>query len=101
MPTELKDVQKLASYIASLSRFICRLGKKTLPYRLLKKTKVFLWTDEVKGALEAIKQFLATNPTLTTPRDSEPVLLYISATNQVASVVLVVEREEEGHTHKV
>jgi hypothetical protein len=31
----------------------------------------------------------------------EPLLLYIAATTQVVSVVLVVEREEQGHTLKV
>ena len=33
--------------------------------------------------------------------DGEPLLLYITATTQVVSASLVVEREEEGHTLKV
>ena len=33
--------------------------------------------------------------------DGEPLLLYIVVTTQVASVALVVEWEEEGHTLKV
>jgi hypothetical protein len=32
------------------------------------------------------------------PRDGEPLYLYITATTQVVSVVIVVERAEEGHT---
>ena len=36
--TALKDVQKLTGYMATLSRFISRLGERTIPfYKLLKK----------------------------------------------------------------
>jgi hypothetical protein len=42
-PTELKGVQKFASCLASLSRFICRLGEKAMPmYQLMKKTDHFI-----------------------------------------------------------
>ena len=35
------------------------------------------------------------------PREKEPLLLYIAATPQVVSLVLVVERDEEGKIHGV
>jgi hypothetical protein len=42
-PKNLKDVQKLAGYVAAMSRFISRLGEKALPlYRLLKKSDNFV-----------------------------------------------------------
>jgi ribonuclease HI len=41
---------------------------------------------------------LAYAPTLTPPRDGEPLYLYVAATAQVVSAVIVVERTEEGHT---
>ena len=41
------------------------------------------------------------DPILVLPTDGEPLLLYISATTQVVSAALVVEREEEGHALKV
>ena len=41
---------------------------------------------------------LATAPVLASPLEREPMLLYIAATNRVVSVVVVVEREEEGKT---
>ena len=47
--------------------------------------------------LEEIKALLATNPVLTAPNMGEPMLLYIAATNQVVSAVLVVEREVDGY----
>jgi hypothetical protein len=43
----------------------------------------------------------STSPVLVTPREKEPMLLYIAATNQVVSSVLVVERAEEGKEHGV
>ena len=49
------------------------------------------------AGLEEIKALLASNPILAAPNVSEPVLLYISATHQVVRVVLVVEREQDGH----
>jgi hypothetical protein len=35
------------------------------------------------------------------PKEREPLLLYIAATHQVVSTVLVVERSEEGKAHRV
>jgi hypothetical protein len=41
-PTELKDVQKFAGCLASLSRFVSRLEEKAMPlYQLMKKTRPF------------------------------------------------------------
>jgi hypothetical protein len=36
-------------------------------------------------------------PILTPPRDGEPLYLYVAATTQVVSAVIVVERTEKGH----
>ena len=84
--------------MAALSRFISRLGEKALPlYRLLRRTDHFEWTDAAMAGLEEIKALLASNPILAAPNIGEPMLLYISATHQVVSAVLVVEREEDGH----
>ena len=39
VPTRLLDVQKFTGCLASISRFISRLGEKALPlYQLMKKT---------------------------------------------------------------
>ena len=98
IPIDLKQVQKLAGCVAALSRFISKLGEKALPlYKLLRRTYNFKWTNAATAGLEEIKTLLANNPILVTPGVGEPMLLYISATNQVVSDVLVVERGEEGH----
>jgi hypothetical protein len=44
---------------------------------------------------------LSTPPVLVTPKEKEPLLLYIAATHQVVSTVLVVEKSEEGKAHGV
>ena len=84
--------------LASLSHFISHLGEKgLLLYRLLRKTEHFTWTPEAQEALERLKASLTHAPILTPPTDGEPLYLYVAATTQVVSAVIVVERQEEGH----
>jgi hypothetical protein len=95
---DLKGVQKVLGCLAALSRFISRLGKKGLPlYRLLKKHERFSWTTEAQEALDKLKASLTHAPILTPPRDGEPLHLYVAATTQMVSAVIMVERMEEGH----
>jgi hypothetical protein len=63
-----------------------REGAAPLP--TLEKHERFFWTIEV---------MLARTPILTPPQDGEPLYLYVAATTQVVSAVIVVERTEEGH----
>ena len=91
-PTDLKQVQKLIGCVAALRCFISRLGEKALPlYRLLWRTDHFEWTDAATAGLEEIKALLVSNPILAAPNVGEPMLLYISATQQVVTAVLGVE----------
>jgi hypothetical protein len=95
---DLKGVQKVLGCLAALSRFISRLGEKSLPlYRLLKKHEHFSWTVEAQEALDKLKAMLAHAPILTPPQNGEPLYLYVAATTQVVSAVIVVERTEEVH----
>jgi hypothetical protein len=95
---DLKGVQKVLGCLAALSRFISRLGEKGLPlYRLLKKHERFSWTVEAQEVLDKLKATLACAPILTPPQGSEPLYLYVAATTQVVSAVIVVERTKEGH----
>ena len=88
--------RSLAGRLAALSRFISRLGEKALPfYKLLKKTDKFEWTQEAKAAFADLKKTLLSKHVLATPAEKEPLFLYLAATNQVVSTVLVVERPEE------
>src|SRR4051812_22005299 len=101
-PKNLKGVQHIVGRIAALRRFISRMGEKALPfYQLLRKADKFEWTPEANDTFESLKRILSTSPVLVTPKEREPLLLYIAATHQVVSTVLVVERPEEGKTHGV
>jgi dsDNA-binding SOS-regulon protein len=102
-PTKLHDVQKLAGRVATLSQFVAKLGEKALPfYALMKKSDdKFKWTEEADTAFAQLKKVLSTAPVLVAPKEKEPLLLYIAATYQVVSTVLVGERSEEGKAHGV
>jgi hypothetical protein len=65
------------------------------------KTRAVLLDREAQEALDKLKATLAHAPILTPPQDGEPLYLYIAATTQVVSAVIVVERTEEGHTLSV
>jgi hypothetical protein len=52
-------------------------------------------------AFAQLKKVLSMPPVLVAPKEKEPLLLYIAATHQVVSTVLVVERSEEGKAHDI
>jgi hypothetical protein len=95
----LKGMQRVMGCLATLSRFISCLSKKALPlYRLLKKLEHFSWTLKAEEALAKLKSTLSNSLILIPPTTGEPLLLYVAATTQVVSAVLIVKRAEEGHT---
>jgi hypothetical protein len=61
----------------------------------------FEWTEEADVAFAQLKKVLFTPPVLVAPKEKEPLLLFIAATHQVVSIVLVVGRSEEGKAHGV
>jgi hypothetical protein len=67
----------------------------------VKKADKFVCDDEAQKALKALKEFLTTPPVMTPPIPKETLLLYIAATTNVVSIVLVPEREEEGQPYLV
>jgi hypothetical protein len=96
-PTQLRDMQKFAGCLASLSRFVSRLGEKAVPlYQLMKKTDHFIWSQRADEAFNDLKRALSTAPILAAQAPRKPMLLYIVATLRVVSIVIVVEHIEEG-----
>jgi hypothetical protein len=88
--------------MAALGRFISKLGEIGLPFfKLLKKATKLVWDDEAQKAFEAIKESLTTPPIMTPPIPKQTLLLYISATTNMVSTVLVAEREEEGQAYPI
>jgi hypothetical protein len=95
---DLKGVQRVMGCLASLSRFILRLGEKGLPlYHLLRKAERFTWTPEAEEALGNLKALLTNAHILVPPAAGENLLIYVVATTQVVSAAVVVKRREEGH----
>jgi dsDNA-binding SOS-regulon protein len=94
-PSKLREIHELAGRVAALSRFIALLGEKALPfYTLMRKPDKFEWNDEAYKAFEDLKKVLASPPVLVAPNEKELLLLYIAATHQVVSTILVIERSE-------
>src|ERR1041385_6440488 len=101
-PTDIKGVQQLTGRLAALSRFISRLGERTLPFhQLLRKGEKLKWTEEARKAFTDLKKTLSTPPTLAEPKEKEKLYLYVTARNSVVRTVLVVERREEGKIQSI
>ena len=85
-----------------MSHFISRLGEKGLPFfKLLKAQEKFVWSEDADKAFAELKQFLTSPSIMTALQATETLLVYITATNRVVSIAIIVEQEEAGHAYKV
>jgi hypothetical protein len=101
-PARIKDVQKLAGCLAALSRFISRLAERALPFfKLLRKSGPFVWTNDTEEAFQELKRYLTSPPVMVAPEPSEPLLLYVAATSEAVSMVLVAERPDLHDLHEL
>jgi dsDNA-binding SOS-regulon protein len=101
-PSCKNDAMKLTGMMEALGRFISKLGEKGLPFfKLLKKADKFAWDEEAQKAFDALKESLTTPPIMMPPTPGETLRLYIPATTNVVSTILVAEREEEGQAYPV
>ncbi|XP_057723383.1 uncharacterized protein LOC130939282 [Arachis stenosperma] len=91
-PGDIKDVQRLAGRLASLSRFLGASATKALPFfNLMKKGIAFEWTPACEEAFQHFKEILAAPPVLGKPKDGEPLYLYLAITGEALAAVLVLE----------
>src|SRR3954466_6792711 len=101
-PTDVKGMQQLTGRLVALSRFISRLGERTMPfYQLLWKGEKFEWTEESRKAFADLKKTLSTPLILAVPKEREKMYLYVAAHNSAVSTVLIVERTEEGKVQSI
>jgi hypothetical protein len=93
-PQTKKEVQKLAGRIAALKRSIAKLPERSLPFFnvLWGSTKVE-WGPEQQKAFDDLKQYLQHLPTLSSPEQGQPLILYVSATYLVVRGALFMEKE--------
>jgi hypothetical protein len=93
-PRIMREVQHLTGRLAALSRFITRLGERSLLFfKALKNTPNFQWTLECQKSFEELKVYLSSLNVLFRPKEGETLFLYLRVTDRAVSVVLV--REEE------
>ncbi|KAJ0715809.1 putative nucleotidyltransferase, Ribonuclease H [Helianthus annuus] len=96
-PATIKEMQRLAGRLAVLNRFLANHAAKSYPFistlRNCGKKTPFQWTPEAEAAFKQMKECLIQLPTLTTPKEKEPLILYLSAAEVAVGAVLMVERE--------
>lgn len=89
-PRRVNEVQKLLGRIMALSRFISRSAEKNLPFfKILMKGDKLEWTKECEQALENLKSYLLSPPLLSKPVEGEPLYIYLAATAEAMSSILV------------
>ncbi|GJZ28943.1 reverse transcriptase domain-containing protein [Tanacetum coccineum] len=57
------------------------------------KKSDFQWTQEAEAAFKQMKKLIAELPTLTAPREHEELIIYLAATKEAISAVLMTDRE--------
>ncbi|GJY26152.1 reverse transcriptase domain-containing protein [Tanacetum coccineum] len=95
-PQTIKEVQSLNGKLASLNRFLSKSAEKSLPlFKTLKKCikkSDFHWTRDVEQAFKQLKQHLSELPLLVAPKPKEELIVYLSASYEAISAVLMTER---------
>ncbi|XP_015933177.1 uncharacterized protein LOC107459461 [Arachis duranensis] len=89
-PGCIKDVQRLAGRLTSLSCFLGVSATKALPFfNLMKKGIAFEWTPACKETFRHFKEILAAPPVLGKPKARESLYLYLAITEEALAAVLV------------
>ena len=89
-PNSKKDIQRLIGRIASLSRFISSSVQRRLPFfKILRQPGNFKWTEECRQAFEELKNYMKNPPLLSKPLEGEVLYMYLSASDEAISSVLV------------
>jgi hypothetical protein len=93
-PQSRKGIQKLRGRIASLNMFISKLAECSLPFfTVLRGSKKVDWGVEQHKAFDDLKNYLERLPALSSPKQGQPFILYVSAMHSAVSGALVVEKK--------
>lgn len=93
----VKEVQKLTCRISAGNMFILKLAEHNLPFlKVLRGPKNFAWDPEQATTFEDLKSYLTNLTTLSSPTLGADLLLYLVASHNVVSIVLVQEKLTEG-----
>uniref|UniRef100_A0A2N9HBP5 Integrase catalytic domain-containing protein n=1 Tax=Fagus sylvatica TaxID=28930 RepID=A0A2N9HBP5_FAGSY len=89
-PRNVREVQRLTGMAAALNRFISKSAEKCRPFfDLIKKGKSFVWNEESDRAFEHLKRYLSTPPLLSSPKEGEPLYIYLAASDKAVSAAIV------------
>ena len=90
-------MRRLPGCIVTLIIFISKSPEHALPFfKIMKRAGPTKWTPEADAALQKLKVYLSSVPTLVAPKPQEPLSLYLAVTNQVVSAALVAQREVDA-----
>nr|KYP61307.1 Retrovirus-related Pol polyprotein from transposon 17.6 [Cajanus cajan] len=99
-PANLKEVQKLAGRLTTLSRFLPCMAETSKPMiGLLKKENRFQWKNECEVSFQLFKKRLGTLPVLAKPTPSREVVLYLAVSGEAISACLI--QEQNGQQQPV
>ncbi|OMO98613.1 reverse transcriptase [Corchorus capsularis] len=93
-PVNQKQLKSLMGKLSYIRRFIPALGDIVAPFQsLLKKGVPFIWGEPQQKSLERVKEVLASPLTMTPPIKGQPMMLYLTSTNESIGGLLVQEVE--------
>ena len=100
-PRNIRHLQCLQGMENFLQRFVVNFSNLTKGFmHLLKKDTPFYWDGRSQESFDALKISLATSPMLSPPDYSRDILIYVAASQEMISMVLVQE-DEELHEHVI
>ena len=93
-PKSVKDMQRLASRIATLNLFISRSADKCLSFfKLLKNSTRFVWDNQCEAAFTNLKSYLSSPPLLVSPEAGKKLYLYLVAYEETLAAILIKETQ--------
>lgn len=94
-PKNVKEAQRLARRITSLSRFLPRIIEITKPIMNLLRKKKLQWNDECEEMFQQLTVTLATPLVLLKPSTSKRLIVFFSVSAEAISAVLLQEENNE------
>nr|GEV68498.1 reverse transcriptase domain-containing protein [Tanacetum cinerariifolium] len=102
-PRTWGEIQSLAGKLAVLNRFIFRSTKNSLPFfktlkDITKENKYDCrWTKKVENAFQELKKMILNLSALATPSSKETLFVYLAASKEAVSAILLVVRQGKKH----
>lgn len=93
--TCVRDIQRLTGRVVALNRFMSRSVKRCLPFfKNLRKVPNFEWSEDCRETFKSLKKYFNSPHVISSPLAWEELLIYLSASEQEVSAILI--REEAG-----